>query len=71
MENNDDNLRAVETENEPNSRDPKFWRGYRVTRVGGTIYLENEAGVEAFTEAEAEAYALAIIAELHAGESNE
>lgn len=59
-----------EDEGEDHPTTPEFWRGYRVSRVGGTVYLENEAGVEAFTEAEAEAYALAIIAEIH-GDNNE
>lgn len=48
---------------------PDFWRGYRVERVGGTVYLENEAGVEAFTPKQAEGYALAILLELHGDKS--
>lgn len=53
------------------STTPEFWRGYRVEAVGETVYLENEAGVEAFTEEQAEAYALAILAEIHGGDADE
>lgn len=56
---------------EPRSLSPEFWRGYRVERVGGTVYLENEAGVEAFTKGQAEAYARAILLELQSEDSGD
>lgn len=60
---------AKPAESQSQSGSPDFWRGHRVERVGGTLYLENEAGVEAFTPDQAEAYALAILLELHSEET--
>lgn len=50
--------------------EPEFWRGYRVERVGGNVYLSNEAGTECFTLDTAEAYALAILAEVYQDDPN-
>ena len=64
----DNPIAATENSNEPTPSDAEFWRGHRITRVGGDVYIENEAGTEAFPVDHAEAYALAILAEIHQDE---